>query len=197
VTRSVVEGTISSAGFNSGDRFAVGCWWATPLGPFGDVMWVTPDDVRILLAPDDEVAGFITSIYDFDEVRTGPVAVQSDGRRTTVDGGGVRLALTGGPPRPLPVPRPLWFTRRVEGPIARRMMGVRTAGTSPTGVREWYQTRGWRWVQSGAGSIDGDDLGDPIPIERPLGVGFSEPPRRPSIVAVKVTIERPHDPGGR
>ena len=188
MTRSVVEGTISSAGFPSGDRFAIGSWHTTPLGPFGDVMWATAEDVRILLAPDDEVAGFITSIYDFDEVRTGPLQVESDGRRTTVDGGALRLSLTGGRLRPVPVPRPLWFTRRVEGPIARRTMGVQTAGTSPTGVREWYQTRGWRWVERGAGSVDGRDLGDPQPIARPLGVGFSEPPGRPSIVAVKVTI---------
>lgn len=190
MTRSVVQGTISSAGYATGDRFAIGCWHTTPLGPFGDVMWATPDDDRILLAPDDDVAAFITAIYDFDEVRTGPLQVASDGRRTTVDGAGLRLSLSGGPLRPLPVPRPLWFTRRVEGPIARRLMGVHTAGTSPTGAREWYQTRGWRWVERGAGSIDGHDLGDPVEIARPLGVGFSEPPRRPSIVSVKVTIER-------
>jgi hypothetical protein len=188
--RSVVDGWISSAAFTGGDRFAVGCWKQTPLGPFGDVMWATPDDTRRLLAPSDEVAAYVQSIYDFDEVRVGPLHVASDGRRTTVDGLGVSLELCGGRRRPLPVPRPLWFTAGVEAPLARAMMGVRTVGTSPRGAREWYQTRGWRWVVSGSGRIDGRDLGDPVRFERPLRVGFSEPPPRPSIVAVKVTIER-------
>lgn len=30
-------------------------------------------------------------------------------------------------------------TRWIEGPIARGVMGVRTYGVSPTGVREWYR----------------------------------------------------------
>lgn len=189
-TRSIVDGTISSVAFAGGHRFAVGSWRSTPIGPFGDVMWAAPDDTRTLLAPNDEVADYVTSIYDFDSVRTGPLRVESDGRRTVVEGFGLVLDLSGGRLRPVPVPRPLWFTARVEGPIAKALMGVVTAGVSPTGVREWYQTRGWRWVVEGSGSLDGEELGAPVPIERPLGVGFSEPPRRPSIVSVKVTIER-------
>ncbi|MBP7596944.1 MAG: hypothetical protein KA755_14995, partial [Candidatus Microthrix sp.] len=64
-------------------------------------------------------------------------------------------------------------------------------GTSPTGAREWYQTRGWRWVGAGNAHVDGVDLGEPRHFERPVGVGFSEPPRQPSIVSVRVTIELP------
>jgi len=59
----------------------------------------------------------------------------------------------------------------------------------PTGAREWYQTPGWRWVTGNRASIDGEWLGRPGPLTRPIDVGISEPPRRPSIVAVRVTIE--------
>ena len=34
-------------------------------------------------------------------------------------------------------------------------------------------------------------LGDLVEVTRPMNVGFSNPPRRASIVSVTVTIERP------
>jgi len=182
-------------------------------------MWATPDDERVLLAPSERVAAFVTAIYDFDDVRVGALDIASDGRRTTArwrgsDGTGSRVAphiasgprsgdelevaLTGGRLRPVPFPRPRAVTRYIEAPIARALMAVETYGTSPTGAREWYQTRGWRWVVDGRASVDGRDLGRPMSIDRPVGVGFSEPPRRPSIVSVRVAIELADaDSGGR
>ena len=193
--RVVVRGTISSAGFRTGDRFVVGHWPESPIGPMHDVMWATPDDRRILLAPTRPAADFITSIYDFDEVRVGPLDVNADGRRTRVDGHGVELELVGGRRWPLPLPprRPLRFTRGVEAPIARRLLGVETFGVSPLGATEWYQATGLRWVVDGFGRIDGVDIGPPGRVERPVRVGFSEPPARPSIVAVRVTIDLPDE----
>jgi len=188
-----VRGTISSAGFGSGDRFVVGHWPVSPIGPFGDVMWATPAGERILLVGSDEAAAFVGSIYRFDRVDVAPLAVRSDGRRTTARSERLRIELVGGRARRVPGPRPLALTRHVEAPIARALMGVETYGTSPTGVPEWYQARAWRWVRDGKASIDGRDLGPPGPLHRPMRVGFSEPPRRPSIVSVQVTI----DLGGR
>ena len=83
-----------------------------------------------------------------------------------------------------------------ETPIARRLMGVECYGTSPRGATEWYQTRGWRWVTSAEGRLDGRDLGALTTLRPPLGVGFSEPPARPSIVDVRVGIEMPTASGG-
>ncbi len=191
MARTVLRGTISSAAFPSGDRFVVGHWVDGPLGPMGDVMWATPDDHRILLAPDDAVAAFVTGIYDFDEVRVGPLVTTSDGRRTTVLGHGLDLEVVGGRRRSIPVRRPLAVTRLIERPIAAALMGVQTFGTSPGGAVEWYQTSGWRWVRGGRAHLHGDPLGSPLPVCPPLGVGFSEPPRRPAIVAVRVTIDLP------
>lgn len=189
--RVVVDGTISSAAFASGDRFVVGDWPASPIGPMSDLMWTRDDGRRVLIAPTDAVAAFVTRIYEFDDVVVGPLEVTADGRRTAVEGHGVRVRLEGGRRRAVPVRRPLWFTRLVEAPIARALMGVETVGVSPLGSREWYQTRGWRWVVAANASVDGRDLGRLVPFDEPVGVGFSEPPRRPSIVAVRVTIDLP------
>lgn len=191
MARVTVRGTISSAGFPSGDRFVVGHWPVSPVGPMGDVMWGTPEGKRILLAPSDAVAEFVTSIYDFDEVRVGPLTTDSDGRVTTAKGFGLDLRLVGGRKVPVPFPRPLSITRWVEAPIARALMGVETFGTSNRGATEWYQTRGWRWVEDGHAILDGRDLGGPGVVEPPLEVGFSEPPSRPSVVDVHVTIDLP------
>ena len=187
----MVRGTISSAGFASGDRFVIGHWPESPVGPMGDVMWGTPDGRRVLLAPSNAVAEFVTSIYEFDEVRIGPLTTESDGRVTTAVGHGLDLRLVGGRKVPIPFPRPLSVTRWVEAPIARALMGVETFGTSSQGATEWYQSRGWRWVEAGHAVLDGRDLGDLRPVEPPLSVGFSEPPSRPSVVAVHVTIDLP------
>ncbi len=191
MSRVVVRGTISAAGFSSGDRFVIGHWPESPIGPMGDVMWGTPDGRRILLAPSDEVVDFVSAIYMFDEVRVGDLRTASDGRTTTATGCGVDVALTGGPKTPIPFPRPLAITRFIERPIARALMGVETWGTSSKGATEWYQSRGWRWVADGRAAVDGTDLGPMGPVEPALEVGFSEPPARPSIVDVRVTIDLP------
>lgn len=189
--RVQVRGHISSAGFAGGHRFVVGHWPVSPIGPLSDVMWGTPEGERILLVPSEEAATFVGSIYAFDDVRVGRLDVTCDGRVTTVSGHGVDLHLVGGRRIPIPVPRPLSITRFVEAPIARALMGVETFGVSPLGATEWYQTRGWRWISSGSAYLDGVDLGRPGPLETPMGVGFSEPPPRPSIVSVHVTIDLP------
>ena len=200
-SRVVVAGTISSAAFRSGDRLVVGHWPRSPLGPMCDVMWTDPDGQRTLLTPNHEIADFIAAIYEFDRICVGSLDVHSDGRTTTVAGtelcgSALELRMTGGRRRPIPIRRPLPFTRFVEAPIARALMGVEVFGTSPTGAREWYQASGWRWVTDATAAIDGHDLGPMVGFSAPVGVGFSEPPRRPSVVTVRVTIDLP-DRGAR
>ena len=81
------------------------------------------------------------------------------------------------------------MTRYIEAPIARGLMGVHTFGTSPHGVREWYQARSWCWVRDGRANVNGSDLGAPRKINTPVEFGFSEPPRRPSIVSLRVAAD--------
>jgi hypothetical protein len=44
-----LDGTISNVAFASGDRFVVGQWARSPIGPMNDVMWARPDGTRVLL----------------------------------------------------------------------------------------------------------------------------------------------------
>ena len=192
--RHELRGIIASAGFASGDRVVVGHWAVSPIGPMSDVMWAAPDGRRTLFAPDERVAAFITAIYRFDEVRVGPLEVTGGERGIDVTAGDRRVRLAAGAGWRIFFSRPPWFTRLVEAPVARVAMGVRTYGTSPSGVREWYRADTWRPVHDGSAVVAGETLGPLAPVDPPCRFGFSEPPRRPSIVAVRPLLE---DPSGR
>lgn len=161
-----------------------------------DVMWARPDGTRVLLADRPETAAFVAAVYEFDEVHVVPVTLSRHDRGLDLSAGPLELGLRAGPGWKLPplALRPPWVTRLVEGPAARLLLGVQTFGTSPSGVREWYRATEWRPVVAGAARLDGVSLGDLAPVEPPLGVGFSEPPRRPSMVLVRPLLE---DPTGR
>lgn len=191
--RVELDGVIASAGFASGDRIVLGLWDAGPLGAMRDVMWARPDGTRVLLAPSEDVAAFVTSVYRFDDVRVVAVRGVHDDRAIAVDAGPVQVRMAAGAGVPFP-PRPAWVTRWVEGPVARTLLGVETYGRSPTGVREWYRTttyRPLRWAQL---RVDGVDAGAMGPVTPALGVGFSEPPSRPAAVAVRPLLVWGRDP---
>lgn len=174
----------------------VGHWRRSPLGPVTDVMWALPGGRRRLLAPTRAMADLITAVYDFDEVEVGPVEARLDGRRLDLlaPGRDLALSLEAGRGWPLPPLGP-WATRWLAGPLARPLLGVRTYGVSPTGVAEWYRARWYRPVAGGWARVGGADLGPLRPLGPPdLGFGFSEPPRRPSMVWVRPLL---HDPSGR
>ncbi len=190
--RFSMRGLIASAGFASGDRFVVGAWLESPIGPFADVMWAAPDGTRTLLVPDTRAERFVRAVYGFDETRVVELVVTAqEAKQVELRAGPVTLGLQAGPGWPIPFPRPAAFTRWVEGPIARVTMRVRTYGVSPTGVREWYRSDCYRRVVAGRASVDGRDLGPPGPVDPACGFGFSEPPRGPSIVAVRPLLEDP------
>ena len=156
-------------------------------------MWARPDGRRLLLASTEEAAGYVSGVYGFDEVVVASLRVDLRGRSLHLRAPemGLELHLTGGRALTVPWPRPAWFTRWVEGPVARRLLGVNTYGVSPSGVREWYRAVSIRRIVSGWASLDGRDLGRLGPIDPPAGFGFSEPPRFPTMVGVHPLLERP------
>ena len=196
---------IASAGFGSGDRFVVGHWRKGPLGPMDDVMWATAAGERWLLAGRHDVADFVAGIYDFDRVLVTPLQVRTSTAPVGLDvhapdlGLDVHMEAGRGWPVPVPRRRPAWFTRAVEAPIARRLLGVEPYGVSPTGVREWYQASRYRPVVRASAALDGTDLGPLRPLTPAVGFGFSEPPRRPSMVEVTTVLDRlpPNQPPRR
>jgi hypothetical protein len=195
VSRAVLRGLIASSGFASGDRVVVGHWPHSPIGPFTDVMWAEPDGSRVLYVPPGPARAFVTAIYDFDRVVEVPLRAAT--RRLagslalSVVAGERRIVMVAGRGVPFPAPRPTAVTRRIEGPVARRLLAVETYGRSPTGVREWYQAERWRPLRLARARVGGRDLGAAAPVWPPVGVGFSEPPRRPSLVEVRTVLEPP------
>jgi hypothetical protein len=204
VTRHRFRGAIAGAGSTSGVRLVVGRWTDTPLGAFADVMLEDAAGHRVLLAPSDEVADFVTATYTFDETRIEEVAVdvRPAGWRVTspsldvVLGVGGRTLL-GGALRVVPsrLPEsPAWCT--FTDPVARVVLrGVRTRGAARAGRREWYGATDVHAVTSLAGTRDGADLGTLAPVDPPCRFGFSSTPRRPSVTSVVTTVDVLQGPG--
>jgi len=158
-----------------------------------DVMWAKPDGERVLLVGRPEVGDFISAVYRFDRVEQVPLDYRWDGPVLRVDGGALVLTMRTGRAWTIPLPRlrSLPAARWIEAPVARRLLGVRSFGISPMGVFEWYRADQYRAVVEGRASLAGTDLGSLSPFSSPTGFGFSEPPRRPSVVRVRPMLIDP------
>lgn len=185
--RYFFEGRIFGAAFESGDRFVVGSWTTSPFGPISNVMWAQPDGARVLVAPDGDVARFISTHYSFDEVRVAPVEIDA----TRVQTADLTLEL-----RPsgtgvlglLVSVNPLRRLHRVNDLFASRVLpGVRTQGTTRAGARQRYVISRLRRM-NGWASVGGRDLGAAVDARAPAGFGFSESPPFPFCVWLRTTI---------
>ncbi|WP_420640157.1 hypothetical protein [Candidatus Poriferisocius sp.] len=185
-----LRGSITAVGFASGDRFVVGSWRTSPIGPFADVMWAQPDGSRVLLAP-AHAADYITSVYPFEQVRHGVVEVSALRRRWEVRTAELVLSLQVGWAGVNLPPRPRRVTATVENWCARALLGVRTYGVSPTGVAEWYRTQRVVRVVQASAQLSGRDLGPLTRVTRPLGFGFTDPPQHPTHTTLRVDLRRP------
>ena len=204
------EGAIAAAGFASGHQTVVGLWRGSPLGRFVDVMWIEPDGRRVLLAPTPTVRDYVTGVYAFDETRIVPVWGGWDGHRIELHAGPLELHL-----RPLPRdwrswvfatrPRrlrrsPTWITieDRLVAPLAGPLLGggpgVRLAGVTPGGRREWFGVDDYRPLSEGTLRVEGDDAGAMVPLQPGLGVGLSDFPSRPALVHLATLIEAAQPP---
>lgn len=199
------HGHILGVGFADGTRCVLGHWVTTPLGSFADVMVERVDGSRLLIAPNDEVAEFVSSTYRFDEVVRTPVAVLAPTRagavvgpgRWLVDAGSLHLDLQVGGRLPLglllrTVPlgwaRSPWFCRMTDLPA--RIAGARTAGTAGSDRREFYGALDLHRIDVARGSWGGVDLGPLRPVDPPVRFGFSSTLRTPSCTKVVTTIVR-------
>jgi hypothetical protein len=197
------DGEIAAFGTAAGHRIVVGRWPVSPFGPISDVMVETPDGTRLLIAPNDEVAGFIASTYRFDTVDVTAVEVARCPGRLHVVAGPLRSHLSIGARGWLglvlrAVPRrlataPAWAT--VIDPLTRIVLpGVRTRGSAGSGRREWYGAWDLHPVVSVTASWQGTDLGAMADVHPPVRFGFGSTPRRPSIVRLTTTVQLPAPP---
>ncbi|MBJ7359287.1 hypothetical protein [Nocardioides sp.] len=198
--RQRFRGRIAGVGSTSGTRVVVGHWHDTPLGGFSDAMVETAGGHRVLLAPHQDAADFISATYSFDETRIEPFEVAVAGSRWEVRSPSLRLDLTLGGRTPLglalrAVPArvaesPSWCT--LTDPVARlALRGVRTRGTAGNGRREWYGATDTHRIAGLTGSFDRAHLGRLADVDPPCRFGFSSTPRRPSVTTVVTTVEMP------
>ncbi len=197
-SRQRFTGKIAGLGATSGVRVVVGHWVDSPLGDFTDVMLAESDGLRLLLAPDDAVADFVSTTYRFDRVVIGPLNAEVGEERWSVHAPGLELGFTVGARTPVghllrAVPSrvataPAWT--RVTDPVARRVLrGVRTRGTAGNGRREYYGATDMHRVTSLTGTWRGRDLGSLAPVAPEPGFGFGSTPRRPAVTSIVTTID--------
>jgi hypothetical protein len=198
--RWIFDGHIAGIGTASGLRAVVGMWKQSPFGPFADAMVQLPSGHRILLAPTEEVGGFIGAVYNFDEIRIVPLAASHAARQLAVDAGPLQIRARLGSrtrlgtaarlvPRALAV-HPRWL--RAVSPVAARILpGVHTAGSARGGRQEYYGVTDLHRIDSAGVSWDGADAGPLSAIRPAVGFGFSSVPEEPGMVRVRTTIEGP------
>ena len=162
-------------------------------------MLQTADDERVLLAPDDTIADFVSSTYRFDRVELGDVSSALDAQQLNVSAPRnfeARIGLGG----PAPVDRllrlvpsrlatsPRWL-RAIDPVAARVVPGVHTYGTAGNGRVEYYGVRRSRRITAIDGHYRGVPLGGLAPLRPPVSFGFSSAPSSPQIVSVTTTID--------
>jgi len=203
------DGWIAGVGTAGGLRVVVGHWPRSPYGTFTDVMVERGDGHRILLAPDERTAEFVSSTYTFDETRRGPVTHEqrdtAQGRQHHVVTGELDLTLRVGGRPPLgwllrAVPRrlataPAWIA--TVDAIARRVLpGVRTVGSAGGGRREYYGARDLHRVVGATVCWEGHDQGALAPVDPPVRFGFGSTPRTPSLVGITTLVRHGRARGG-
>ncbi len=196
--RLVFTGHIAGTGSRSGLRIVVGAWDQSPFGAFTDVMLQTADDERVLLAPNETIADFVSSTYSFDRVELGDVSSALGAQQLTVTAEGFDARIAIGGPAPIDrllrlVPRrlatsPRWL-RAIDPVAARVVPGVHTYGTAGNGRVEYYGVRRSRRITAIDGHYRGVPFGGLAPLRPPVRFGFSSAPASPQIVSVTTTID--------
>lgn len=197
------HGRILGAGTSSSLRFVVGDWATSPLGSFTSVMVATAEHRRLLLAPSDPVAEYVTATYTFDDVVRCDVALTEtgpqDARRWHLDAGPLVADLALGPRTATG-----WLLAALPGPLARSRVfailadpvarlvhpGVRTRGTAGNGRWEYYGARDQHAVTQLTGTWQGRDLGHLAGVTPNPRFGFSSTPARPCLTRVTTTVVR-------
>ncbi|MBM47436.1 MAG: hypothetical protein QGF28_03340 [Candidatus Thalassarchaeaceae archaeon] len=190
MTKEVFEGRVISSGFSTGDMMVIGDWDKSPFGPFTDLMWAKPDGTKVLIAPAQEIADYVSSMYSFEEVVVAPLEISRGKRSIEVNCNLGRTAMSWGWSLPLPFRRPLWFIANIEAPFARILFGTKTHGATRNGRKEWYHVRGLSRLISAEIEIEGRASDQMTGSTPGACFGFSNPPRMPLSVRVDSHIAK-------
>ena len=196
------DGWIGGLGTAAGLRLVVGHWPGSPLGAFTDVMLERADGHRVLLAPSQEVADFVSTTYTFDEVRLVPVEMHVEGTHlegTTAELHAAELTATirlgrrtplgyllrAVPPRLATSPR--WIA--TIDAVARRVLpGVRTVGSAGHDRIEYYGARDLHRIADATVHLGGEHQGPMTDVDPPVRFGFGSTPTTPSWVRITTLV---------
>ena len=184
----IFKGRITSSEFESGDRIVVGAWKESPFGEFTDIMWAKPDGTRVLIAPNQEIADYVTAMYSFDEVLLEDIATTGEGRNQKVMSNTMELDFIWNRGLPIPFKRSLLFISTVELFFAKLFFGTRTYGVTKNNRKEWYAIDRVSKIKSATAQISGKDAGKFTHMNEPCKFGFSEAPKKPSSCEVRTHI---------
>jgi hypothetical protein len=191
------DGWIGGLGTASGLRLVVGHWPSSPLGGFTDVMVEHADGRRVLLAPNQQVADFVSATYTFDEVRLVPVELDKSDHQAHLTAGDLTATIQLGRRTPLGYLLRAVPTRLATAPrwiatidaIARRVLpGVRTVGSAGGGRTEYYGARDLRRITDATVHVDNQHQGPMTPVKPPVRFGFGSTPTTPSWVRITTLV---------
>lgn len=184
----IFSGRITSSGFDSGDRIVVGAWKTSKFGEFTDIMWAKPDGTRVLIAPTQEIADYVTDMYTFDEVILENITTTQGGRNLKIYCSSMELEFTWNRGFSIPFKRSLFFISTVELFFAKLLFSTRTYGITKNNRKEWYAIDRVSKVIQATAKIKGIDVGSLSPMNEPCKFGFSEAPKKPSSCVVRTHI---------
>jgi uncharacterized membrane protein len=184
----IFQGRITSSGFQTGDRIVVGAWKSSPFGDFTDIMWAKPDGTRILIAPNQEIADYVTDMYSFDDVLLEEIDAEEEGRNLKVKCKTMRLEFSWKKGFAIPFKRSLLFIATVELFFAKLIFSTRTYGLTRNNRQEWYAIDRVSNLSHASANIDGEDKGKMTPMNQPCKFGFSEAPKKPASCEVRTHI---------
>ncbi|MDP6869929.1 MAG: hypothetical protein QGI21_04075 [Candidatus Poseidoniaceae archaeon] len=185
----VFEGRISSSGFESGDRFVIGDWHSSPLGPFANVLWAKPDGTRILISGTKKNADYVSSLYNFEEVIITEIFVERLPKGIQIKAGPLEIEMHWNYGLIIPFSRPRWFISTVELFFAKILFGTKTYGITSNNLKEWYCINRIAKIHTASAKCNGIDLNNMTNFETNACFGFSEPPKKPTSVMVRSIIE--------
>ena len=184
----IFQGRITSSGFQTGDRIVVGAWNSSPFGKFTDIMWAKPDGVRVLIAPSQDVADYVTEMYSFDEVLIENIVTNEEGRNLKVECDSMQLDFSWKKGFAIPFKRSLLFIATVELFFAKLIFSTRTYGLTRNNRQEWYAIDRVSNLSSALATINGQNVGEMAPMNEACKFGFSEAPKKPSSCEVRTHI---------
>ena len=184
----IFKGRITSSAFESGDRIVVGAWNESIFGKFTDIMWAKKDGTRVLIAPTQEIADYVTAMYSFDKVIIEALSTSLSERSISVECDTMSLEFSWNRGFAIPFKRSLLFIQTVELFFAKLIFSTRTYGITKDNRQEWYAIDRVSHITNAKAIIDGENVGEFTPMKEPCKFGFSEAPRKPSSCEVRTHI---------